>query len=144
MPPTKETIAALYARLSTPDQKQDVQVKKLRLFAARMGWALVEYSENASSGKKHPVLNQMMAGARLRRFNVILVWKMDSFARSLLDSFGVRFIAISEGIDTDKRNPASRIMLHTLDAHLCDLLRVLAAPACRHCSNDTSARRSNS
>ena len=56
-----------------------------------------------------------MADARLRKFDVILVWKLDRFARSLqqlieniqlLDSYGVRFIAVTQSIDTDKQNPA--------------------------------------
>lgn len=118
-------IAALYIRVSTQDQNADMQGTELRSYAARMGWTVVEYAEKASSVKKRPVLNQLMADARLRKFDVILVWKLDRFARSmtqlvtniqLLDSSGVRFIAATQGIDTDKQNPASRMMMHILGA----------------------------
>lgn len=117
--------AAIYVRVSTADQNDDLQFQELRLYCQRMGWTVVEYAEKASSVKVRPVLNQLMADARLRKFDVVLVWKMDRFARSLqqlienirlLDSFGVRFVAVTQGIDTDKANPASRLMLHILGA----------------------------
>lgn len=120
---TKPLIAAIYARVSTDEQNSDLQVTELRQYAMRMGWSVVEYAEKASSVKKRPVLNQMMADARLRRFDVVIVWKIDRFARSLqqllanvqaLDSCGVRFIAVTQSIDTDKQNPAGRMMMQIL------------------------------
>lgn len=121
----KQTVAAIYVRVSTIDQKHEMQTTELREFAARMGWATVEYAEKASSVKLRPVLDRMMADARLRKFDVLLVWKLDRFGRSLqqlvtniqtLDSLGVRFIAVTQGIDTDKQNPMSRLLLHILGA----------------------------
>lgn len=121
----KPTTAAIYVRVSTADQKHEMQTTELRQFAARMGWEIVEYSEKASSVKLRPVLERMMADARLRKFDVLLVWKLDRFGRSLqqlttniltLDSLGIRFIAVTQGIDTDKQNPMSRLMLHMLGA----------------------------
>lgn len=118
-------IAAIYVRVSTLDQNDDLQFTELRGYCARMGWQVVEYSEKVSSAKKRPELARMMADARLKKFDVVLVWKLDRFARSmqqlianiqLLDSFGVRFVALTQGIDTDKQNPASRLMLHILGA----------------------------
>ncbi|HLG97247.1 MAG TPA: recombinase family protein [Bryobacteraceae bacterium] len=56
-------------------------------------------------------------------FNVVLVYKLDRFGRSVLnlsqslatlDSYGVRFIAVSQGIDTDHANPTSRLLLNIL------------------------------
>jgi len=66
-----------------------------------------------------------MADARQRRFDVVLVWKLDRFGRSVvhcvsgiqeLASLGVRFIATSQGLDTDESNPASKLLLHILAA----------------------------
>jgi DNA invertase Pin-like site-specific DNA recombinase len=66
-----------------------------------------------------------MADARARKFDVVIVYKLDRFGRSLqhlitniqaLDSFGVRFVCVTQGVDTDKNNPASRLMLHVLGA----------------------------
>jgi putative DNA-invertase from lambdoid prophage Rac len=66
-----------------------------------------------------------MADARGRKFDCIMVWKLDRFGRSLVDCLnnigtledhGVRFIAVTQGLDTDHRNPASRFLLHVLGA----------------------------
>ena len=102
-----------------------MQTHELRAYAERMGWQCVEYAEKESSIKKRPELNRMMADARQRKFDVVIVWKLDRFARSLrqlldhlaaLDSCGIRFIAMTQNIDTDRQNPAGRMMLHILGA----------------------------
>ena len=58
-----------------------------------------------------------------RRFDAIVVWKLDRFGRSLvhcvsgiqeLASLGIRFIATSQGLDTDESNPASKLLMHIL------------------------------
>jgi len=79
------------------------------------------------SGAKasRPGLDQLMADARHRRFDVVVVWKFDRFGRSLvhsvsgiqeLASLGIRFIATSQGLDTDESNPASKLLMHILAA----------------------------
>lgn len=122
---SKTITAAIYVRVSTVDQNDAMQLTDLRSYAERMGWSVVEYAEKKSSVKKRPAFNSMMDDARLRKIDVVLVWKMDRFARSLqqlidsihlLDTYGVRFICITQSIDTDKSNPASRLMLHVLGA----------------------------
>ena len=70
--PRKPT-AAVYARVSTQDQKTDMQFTELRQYAERMGWNLVEYAEKASSVKKRPVLEKLLADAQLRKFDIVLV-----------------------------------------------------------------------
>jgi DNA invertase Pin-like site-specific DNA recombinase len=66
-----------------------------------------------------------MADAARRRFDVVLVYKLDRFGHSVLnlsqvlaalDSYGVRFIAVSQGLDTDRSNPTSRLLLNVLSA----------------------------
>jgi DNA invertase Pin-like site-specific DNA recombinase len=61
----------------------------------------------------------------MKRFDVLLCWKLDRFGRSLVDCLnniqelercGIRFIAVTQGLDTDQRNPASRFLLHVLGA----------------------------
>lgn len=117
--------AAIYVRVSTQEQSNDLQLTELRGYITRMGWDAVEYVEKGSSVKKRPVLERLMADAKARRFDVVLVWKLDRFARSLqqlvaniqlLDTYGVRFIALTQSVDTDQRNPASRLMLQILGA----------------------------
>jgi hypothetical protein len=60
-----------------------------------------------------------------RKFECLLVWKLDRFGRSLVDCLnnfrtledhGIRSIAVTQNLDTDQRNPASRFLLHVLGA----------------------------
>jgi DNA invertase Pin-like site-specific DNA recombinase len=117
---------AIYARVSTTDQDCSMQLRELRDYAQRQGWHIFhEYVDHGVSGAKatRPALTRLMTDARLKRFDAVVVWKLDRFGRSLpqlienvqqLDSFGVRFIAMTQGIDTDQRNPAGRLLLHIL------------------------------
>jgi DNA invertase Pin-like site-specific DNA recombinase len=79
------------------------------------------------SGAKatRPGLDQLMADARRRKFDIVVVWKLDRFGRSLIQcvsgiqelaSLGIRFIASSQGLDTDESNPASKLLMHILAA----------------------------
>jgi putative DNA-invertase from lambdoid prophage Rac len=117
--------AAIYARVSDEDQNYEMQLTEIREYARRMGWDVVEYREKMSAAKKRPVLDRLMEDARLRKVGVVLVWKLDRFGRSvaniisnilLLDSYNVRFIGVTQGIDTDQKSPASRLMIHVLAA----------------------------
>ena len=72
-----------------------------------------------------PALNRLIADARARKFDCLLVWKPDRFGRSLVDCLnnikileenGIRFIAVTQGLDTDLQNPESRFVLHVLGA----------------------------
>ena len=119
--------AAIYARVSTADQHNEIQVRELTEYVQRRGWELAGVYQDQISGAKasRPGLDKLMADARQRRFDVVLVWKLDRFGRSLvhcvsgiqeLASLGVRFIATSQGLDTDESNPASKLLLHILAA----------------------------
>ena len=121
----RQLTAAIYVRVSTQDQKHDMQLTELRGYVERMGWTAVEYAEKQSSVKYRPVLEQLMKDAQLRKFDVVVVWKLDRFARSMkqfttnvlaLDQAGVRFIAPNQGIDTDKQNPMGKFMMHIMAA----------------------------
>lgn len=119
--------AAIYARVSTDDQNPQMQLSEVRSYAKRQGWKVVEYVDKGISGTKRsrPGLDACMEAARLKKVDVVLVWKLDRFGRSLsnlienillLDSYGVRFVAVTQGIDTDSKNPTSRLLLHILGA----------------------------
>ena len=119
---------AIYGRVSTPDQSVSLQVSELTAWATRMGWTIGDtYLDEGVSGKRdqRPGLDRLMEDARMRRFDAVLVWKLDRFGRSvsqlvnniqMLDGYGVRFITITEGIDTDKNNPLGRLILHLFAA----------------------------
>ena len=119
--------AAIYARVSTADQNPELQLREIQEYAARQGWEIVETYQDTISGAKasRPGLNRLMADAMARKFACLLVWKLDRFGRSLVDCLnniryledhGVRFIAVTQGLDTDIQNPASRFLLHVLGA----------------------------
>lgn len=79
--------AGAYVRVSTADQRCELQVRDLREYAERQGWRIAEIYEDVSSGAKasRPSLNRLMADARARKFDCVLVWKLDRFGRSLVD-----------------------------------------------------------
>src|SRR2546425_8195260 len=120
--------AAIYARVSTTDQNCELQLAELREYIRRHGWENAgEYVDTGWRGSKasRPEFDRLMRDAAQRKFDVILCWKLDRFGRSLLHcktaieelrAHGVRFIATSQGIDTDESNPASRFLLHILMA----------------------------
>ena len=103
---------AIYARVSTTDQSTDSQLLDLRRYVSERGWhTFREYTDNGISGTKdsRPALNQLMDDAKKRRFDVLLVWRFDRFARSTkhlilaLEDFrnlGVDFVSYQENIDT--------------------------------------------
>jgi len=103
--------AAIYARVSTTDQSPESQLRDLRQYAEARAFEISEYVDTGFSGAKQnrPSLDRLMEDARKRRFDCILVWRFDRFARSTkhlllaLDEFrgiGVQFISYQENIDT--------------------------------------------
>jgi DNA invertase Pin-like site-specific DNA recombinase len=117
---------ALYLRVSTADQKPDLQYDGLRAYAARAGLEVVQdYFDVGVSGRREgrPQLNALMAAARNRAIDCVLVWKFDRFARSTrhllaaLEEFnhlGVRFISVQDQVDTD--SPMGRAMFTIIGA----------------------------
>lgn len=119
---------AIYARVSTTDQNCEMQLRELREYCVRRGWAAgEEYIDTGWSGAKasRPALDRLMADAGAHRFDCVLCWKLDRFTRSMvhlvdqlgrLRAAGVRFVATSQSIDTDESNPTSRLLVHILGA----------------------------
>ena len=119
--------AAIYARVSTTDQTNAIQTRELKEYVERRGWTLADVYQDQMSGARasRPGLDRLMAEARRRRFDAVVVWKLNRFGRSLvhcvsgiqeLASLGIRFIATSQGLDTDEANPASKLLMHILAA----------------------------
>ena len=110
---SKPIRVGLYVRVSTSDQSVDMQLLDLKEFVAgRQGWALADrYVDEGISGtvESRPELDRLMADARKRRFDLVLVWRFDRFARSVrhlveaLHEFrhlGIDFVSYQENIDT--------------------------------------------
>lgn len=121
-----ECRAAFYLRVSTQDQRPDLQVHELRAYASRMKMTVVgEYLDVAVSGRKEgrPQLAALMAEARVRHFDCVLVWKFDRFARSTshllraleeFDHLGIRFVSVRDQIDTG--SPMGKAMFTLIGA----------------------------
>lgn len=105
-----------YARVSSSEQETTLQRDALRRAKVRR---IVE--EKRSSLKSRPALEALLDG--LRPGDVVLVYKVDRFARSLADLLrildrieraGAGFRSLTEPIDT--ASPAGRMMMHLLGA----------------------------
>ena len=117
---------AIYAGVSTTDQNCEMQLRELREYCQRRGWKISkEYVDIGWSGAKasRPQFDLLMADARLRRFDCILVWKLDRWGRSVsnclatiqeLKQLGVLWMAVTQNLDTDENNPITRLILHIL------------------------------
>jgi DNA invertase Pin-like site-specific DNA recombinase len=117
---------ALYARVSTTDQNCEMQLRELREYISRREWTNAgEYVDTGFSGSKasRPALDRLMADAAQHKCSCICVYKIDRYGRSVLHlnqqlaaltSHSVRFIATSQSLDTDEKNPTSRLLLQIL------------------------------
>jgi DNA invertase Pin-like site-specific DNA recombinase len=124
--PSTQNRTALYLRVSTADQKPDLQYDGLRDYAERARLDVVgEYLDVAVSGRREgrPQLGALMVSARNRDLDCVLVWKFDRFARSTrhlltaleeFDHLGVRFISVQDQIDT--ASPMGRAMFTIIGA----------------------------
>jgi len=120
--------AAIYARVSTANNGQDpsMQTREIREYCERRGWQLVgEYVDLRISGakEKRPELDRLMTDAHRRRFDAVVVWKFDRFARSVshllraLETFkalGIEFVSLSEQVDTT--TPTGKMVFTVLGA----------------------------
>lgn len=134
--------AALYARVSTANNGQDptMQTRELREYCERRNWEVVgEYVDVGYSGarEKRPDLDRLMADAHRRRFDAVVVWKFDRFARSVshllraLETFralGIEFVSLSEQVDTS--TPTGKMVFTVLGA-VAELERSLIAERVR-------------
>lgn len=118
------TRVAVYSRVSTSEQKPEVQLEPLRQYAAARGLKIVgEYIDHGVSGAKvrRPALDRMLADARRRRFDAVACVKLDRLARSVhhlttlgqeLGALGVDLIVLDAAIDTS--TPAGKLLFHVL------------------------------
>ncbi len=133
--------AAIYARVSTTNgQDPTVQTRELKEYCERRGWKIAgEYVDTGISGakEKRPELDKLMADAHRRRFDAVVVWKFDRFARSVshllraLETFkalGIEYVSLSEQVDTS--TPTGRMIFTVLGA-VAELERSLIAERVR-------------
>lgn len=118
---------ALYARVSTVNGGQDpeLQLRELREHCRARKWDVAgEFIDRASGAKEsRPQLDKLMKEAGRRRFDAVLVWKFDRFARSVahllraleqFKSLGIEFVSLTEGVDTS--TPMGKMVFTVLGA----------------------------
>jgi putative DNA-invertase from lambdoid prophage Rac len=102
--------AGLYARVSTHDQQTlPMQIGAMRDYAMRRGWEVaLEVQDVGSGASLRPRREELLKAARRRDIELIVVWRLDRWGRSLLDliatlqdllSLGVGFVSLSEALD---------------------------------------------
>jgi len=132
---------AIYARVSTNNgQDPELQLRELREYCQRRNWQIWhEYVDVGISGAKErrPELDKLLADAHRRRFDAVVVWRFDRFARSVthllraLESFrsqGIEFISLSEQVDSS--TPTGKMVFTVLGA-VAELERSLIAERVR-------------
>src|SRR5579863_4234479 len=111
--------AGLYARVSTNDQQTlPMQNRALREYAARRGWIIaMQIREVGSGAVERRAREQLIEAARRREIDVVLVWRLDRWGRSVtdllatlqeLEHLGVGFMSLTEALDLT--TPAGRAM----------------------------------
>jgi len=109
----------LYARVSTHDQQTlALQLRAMREYAAKRGWTIaVQVKEVGSGAAERELRESLLAAARRREIDVVLVWRLDRWGRSLVDlvvtlkelaELGVSFVSLTEALDLT--TPTGRAM----------------------------------
>lgn len=117
--PAKMFRAGLYARVSTDDQQTiPLQMRALREYAARRGWTIaLQVKEVGSGASERHLREKLLEATRRREVDVVLVWRLDRWGRSVtdllttlqeLDHLGVGFVSLTEALDLT--TPAGRAM----------------------------------
>jgi len=122
----KESKVGCYSRVSTTGQSTSMQLAELRKYCRNRNWRIVdEYVDTGASSAKdsRPELDRLMKDAHRRRFDVVVIWKFDRFARSVshllraLESFralGIDFVSLSEQVETN--SPTGKLVFTVLGA----------------------------
>ncbi|MGA3347207.1 MAG: recombinase family protein [Terracidiphilus sp.] len=116
---TKMVRAGLYARVSTQDQQTlPMQNRAMREYAARRGWTIaMQLKEVGSGATQRQLREKLLDAARRREIDVVLVWRLDRWGRSVtdllatlqeLEHLGVGFVSLTEALDLT--TPAGRAM----------------------------------
>ena len=111
--------AGLYSRVSTNDQQTlAMQNRAMREYAARRGWTIALQVREVNSGAaRREAREKLLAAARRRQIDVVLVWRLDRWGRSVtdllatfqeLEHLGVGFVSLTEALDLT--TPAGRAM----------------------------------
>lgn len=114
----------IYCRTSKVDQNPENQRIELERYAKAMGYDYTIVEEQESTRKTRPIKNQIFQEALRKKWDLILVWKLDRWARSmqelindleLLKQNHVQFRTLKENIVLDD-NPTNKLMINILSS----------------------------
>jgi putative DNA-invertase from lambdoid prophage Rac len=102
--------AGLYARVSTHDQQTlPMQLAAMRDYAQKRGWQIaVEVKDVGSGATLRQKREELLAAARKRELDMVVVWRLDRWGRSLVDLVNtlqelsvlkVGFVSLNEALD---------------------------------------------
>jgi DNA invertase Pin-like site-specific DNA recombinase len=81
--------ACIYLRVSTDKQSTANQRPEVEQLARARGFEIVHcYEEQASAAKHRPKYEQMLKDAKRGRFQVLVIWALDRFGRSMVGNLG--------------------------------------------------------
>jgi DNA invertase Pin-like site-specific DNA recombinase len=117
--PAKMFRTGIYARVSTTDQQTvPLQIRAMREYAVRRGWTIaLQVKEVGSGASQRQLREKLLEAARRREIDVVLVWRLDRWGRSVADllatlqelqHLGVGFVSLTEALDLT--TPAGRAM----------------------------------
>jgi DNA invertase Pin-like site-specific DNA recombinase len=131
---------AIYLRVSTKEQSVEMQLNDLERYSMERGLKVFKlYQDNGVSGTKEsrPALSELMDDAKKRKFDIVLVWRFDRFARSTkhlvnalyeFRNLGIDFISYQENIDTS--SPLGEAIFTIISA-MATLERDIIARTCQ-------------
>lgn len=114
----------IYVRVSKEDQNPENQKLELESFAKAMNYEYDVFEEKESTRKTRPVKNDLFQEALRKKYDLILIWKLDRWARSmqelvndleLLRKNGVQFRTYKENLCLDD-NPTNNLMINILSS----------------------------
>ena len=116
---------SVYLRVSTQDQRHDLQKVEIDEFLARSKYTNIEYYADKASGTKHqrPELQRLMTDARQKKFKILVIYKLDRLFRSLrhlvstineFEELGIKLISIKDSIDLT--TASGRLLVHIVAA----------------------------
>lgn len=114
----------IYCRTSKIDQNPENQKIELERYCQAMGYDFITFEEQESTRKTRPIKNQIFQDAVIKKYDLILVWKLDRWARSLqelINDFNVmkankvQFQSLKDNIKLDD-NPSNMLFIHILGA----------------------------
>lgn len=117
---------ALYIRVSTADQNPELQLRELSEYILARGWQTLRVYEDRATGTNtnRKMFQELVADARQRKFDILLVWKLDRAFRSLRDTLshlqefadlGIQFVSLKDS-GIDMTIPSGVLLLHLLSA----------------------------